>query len=165
MSQKSDSNATLVGLFLFIGIGCLGLMVAQFSNIIGKFQGDYEVRVVFPDASGLVKYSDVTYGGAKVGRVVTSPKMQEDTSVIVTLLIQGGIKIPKDSELSIFSVSLLGDKGVAIKVPENASSEIYQSGDTIYGVSGGGLDGIASKAEEIAGNANEAIKDVRKMAG
>lgn len=165
MGQKKDRNATIVGFFLFVGLVCLGLMIAQFSNISSKFNGDYKLNVSFPDASGLVKDSDVTFGGAKVGRVVSKPQMQEDGSIMVTLSIKGQVKIPKGASFSIFSVSLLGDKAVAIKNPKEKSGVYYQNGDLVQGAAGGGIDEIASEAQDIVKSANAAISDIRKMAG
>ena len=110
MAGKKDKNATLVGFFLFLGLICLGGLIAQFSNIKGLWSGDYQIHVIFGDASGLVKDSDVTRGGAKIGRVLGRPTMRPDGQVQVTLSIKGNVKIMEGSSISIYSVSLLGDR-------------------------------------------------------
>lgn len=163
MSKKKEKNATMVGLFLFIGLVSLGIMIAQFSNISGLFKGDYKIQVNFPDASGLVKDSEITYGGAKVGRVVSKPQMLSDRSVKVDVIIKGGVNIPVGSTFSIYSVSLLGDKAISITSTVGESSEFYHDGDIVDGHSGGGLDAVTSQAEKIAINANEALMDIRNM--
>lgn len=165
MASKNKKNATLVGFFLFLGLVCLGVMVAQFGNIAGRFGGDYSLNVVFPDASGLVKDSDVTYGGARVGRVTGRPMMRPDGLVEVVLSIKGEVKVPVGSQFSIYSVSLLGDKAISIKPPEKKVDVFLEDGDTVNGGGGGGLDDIAKEAQNIARNANEAIKDFRRIAG
>ena len=99
MPKKKEKNATFVGLFLFFGLVCLGIMIAKFSNISGSFNGDYHLQLTFPDASGLVKDSGVTYGGAKVGRVLGKPVLQDDQSVLVNVKINGDVKVPVGSDI------------------------------------------------------------------
>lgn len=164
MSKKKEKNATLVGFFLFFGLVCLGILIAQFGNLGGKLRGDYKIYVTFGDASGLVKDSEVTYGGARVGKVVNQPKLDEDGLINVTLSINGHVKIQEGSTFSINSVSFLGDKSVAIRPPEVSTDNYIQAGATFKGADGSGLDAIQNEAQNIAMNANEAIKDVREMA-
>ncbi len=164
MPKNKDKNATLVGFFLFLGLAILGIMIALFSNISEKLNGDYNLQLTFPDASGLVKDSNVSYGGAKVGRVLGKPILQDDQSVLINIKVKGSVKIPKGSDFSISSVSLLGDKAVSISHPVDKSSGFYKEGDIIAGNASGGLGGIKSKAEELANNATLAIADLRNVA-
>jgi len=164
MAAKQEKNATLVGFFVFLGMICLGLMIAQFSNIRGYFDGDYKVTVVFADASGLVKDGAVTRGGARIGRILGSPVMQPDGQVQIEMKIRGDVKIQEGSAFTIYSVSLLGDKAVAVKDPPIESSSFLKDGDRVIGQGGGGLDEITSEAQNIAKKLNGAVDDVRLLA-
>ncbi|MDB9741646.1 MlaD family protein, partial [Akkermansiaceae bacterium] len=164
MAKTKENNATLVGIFFFIGLLTLGIMIAKFSNITSYFDGDYELNITFPDASGLVKDSDVTFGGSKIGRVLGKPILQKDRTILIKVKINGDVQVPVGSEISIYSVSLLGDKAVAIQPIKNPNGEFYEPGDFIKGKGSAGFEEITAKAGQIADNANEAINDFRKMA-
>lgn len=164
MSSKDQKNATLVGFFLFLGLICLGVLVAQFGNIGGSFRGDYPLHISFDDASGLVKDSQVTYGGAKVGRVTTKPFMNSKGIIEISIEINGNVKIPKNSTFNINSVSFLGDKSIAIRPPKTLTGEFIAPNSHIDGMAAAGIDSITDDAQDIVKSANEAIKDIRNMA-
>ncbi|NDJ12436.1 MAG: hypothetical protein EBY17_14765 [Acidobacteriia bacterium] len=65
----------LVGLFLSIGLGILGVLAVTFgrmSNTLGK---PYDLTVIFTNASGLSTGADVLLAGARVGYIGAAPQL------------------------------------------------------------------------------------------
>src|SRR3954462_8100014 len=104
-----------VGLFVVVGLAALAALVVQFGRVGEGFKTYYEITVRFPDASGLLKGSDVLLAGAKIGKVSGGPRMvPEGNGVDVPLKIYSYIKIPEGSKISVGSSGLLGDRFVNV---------------------------------------------------
>lgn len=162
MSLKEKRPETLVGLFVLVGLLTLGALIVQFGRI-GETKGDaYYVNVEFQDASGLIKGSEVRMGGAKIGQVLNMPELTDDLTVMVKLSLDGRVKIYKESEFQIQSVSLLGDKMVVVLPPEVRNADaILADGASVKGGGTGGLEALQSDAESVAREARKLMKDAR----
>ena len=66
MTESGRRTELFVGAFLFIGLSLLGALILQFGRFQDYFGKQYPVTVVFEDASGLIKGSEVRMGGAEV---------------------------------------------------------------------------------------------------
>ena len=76
----------------------------QFGRVGEGFKTYYDVSVQFPDASGLLKGSDVLLAGAKIGRVSGGPKLVPGgEGVLVPLRIFDYVKIPTGSKFTVGS--------------------------------------------------------------
>ncbi|WP_018969875.1 MlaD family protein [Rubritalea marina] len=171
MQLKEKRPETLAGLFVFVGILVLALLIVQFGKIKQQFSDDYHIYVEFENASGLIKGSEVRLGGAKVGRVTQVPELTDNLSVRVDLAIDERVPIYRGSEFQIQSLSLLGDKMVVI-VPPSTRSDAARlvDGDMAQGVETAGLQGLQSDASGVARNAqrvlsrmDERLADVEEM--
>ncbi len=107
--------------------------------------GAYHVTVEFRDVLDLVPQSAVRVDDIAVGRV-EDVKLKGYTAE-VTLLLRKDTKLPDNAEAEIRQTSLLGEKFVSLKTPENPSSGTLGEGDTI------GLDrsGRNTEVEEVLG--------------
>lgn len=162
MALKEKRSEAVVGLFLLIGLTILGTLVLKFGKIGDSgMDGDYMVHVTFNDASGLIKGSEVRMGGARIGKVINTPELQEDLTVRINLKLDSRIKIDKVSPFQVQSLSLIGDKMIIIGKPETKSGEYLKEGDEIIGGGAGGLDAIQSDAESVARDARLIMKDAR----
>src|SRR6187401_1128496 len=93
-----------VGAFVFVGLAMLGALVVQFGRLGEGFKTYYGLTVEFPDASGLLKGSDVLLAGAKIGRVSDGPRLlQSGQGVAVPLRIFDYVKIPTGSRFTVGS--------------------------------------------------------------
>src|SRR5918997_94629 len=88
-----------VGLFVLLGLGVLAALVVQFGRVGEGAKSYYNLTVNFPDASGLLKSSDVLMAGAKIGRVAGGPRLNPNgEGVLVPLRIYDFVKIPVGSK-------------------------------------------------------------------
>jgi phospholipid/cholesterol/gamma-HCH transport system substrate-binding protein len=135
----------------------------------GLFQHYYPVTVTFPSADGLIKNSDVTLAGARIGYVADKPVIAPGgTGVSVDLKILSDVKIPRATTLEIGSSGLLGDKFVEIKdrADFNPASynpadphQVLAPGETVNGSAASGLLGdLPGKGEKVFDSLNVEIQ-------
>jgi ABC-type transporter Mla subunit MlaD len=98
MNQRGRGLEFRVGLFVFLGLAGLAALVVQFGRVGEGFKTYYTITVQFPNASGLLKGSDVLLAGAKIGRVSGGPRLVTGVDgVSVPLRIFDSVKVPVGS--------------------------------------------------------------------
>lgn len=150
MPVSEKRNELTVGLFLLIGLAMLGGLVLQFGRFKEHFSGHYTITVVFDDASGVIKGSEVRMGGARIGQVAELPELNEAVQVEVELAISEGIHIPVGSSFQINSATLLGDKLIVIIPPAQKNGMFIDPGSRHRGAGPTGLDALQNNAEAVA---------------
>jgi phospholipid/cholesterol/gamma-HCH transport system substrate-binding protein len=103
-----------VGLFVFIGLVLLGVLLVQFSKGTSVFRGTYNVRLVAPNVGGLKLRASVLLAGVIVGSVSDIQLAPDGKSVTIILSIYKTTKIYPDAQFVIESAGFLGDQFVAI---------------------------------------------------
>ncbi len=162
MAIKEKRSEAIVGLFLLIGLFALGALIVKFGTIgDSDMEGFYNVDITFDDASGLIKGSEIRMGGARIGKVMNTPELQDDLKVLVKMRLSGKFKIDKKSSFQVESLSIIGDKMIVVTPSEVKSNQFLVEGDTLKGSSAGGLDALQSDAESVARDARVFIKDAR----
>jgi len=163
-SARESGLEFKVGLFVCFGLLIIGAMILEF-GLGGSqlFKTYYDLKVDLPNASGLLKGSDVLLAGARVGYVSTKPALSGNLAAVrVTVKIENDIKIPKGAIFKVDSSGLLGDKFISVQMQDgfdaskfNASdpSQIYNSGDVITG-------GHTPDLTEIVANAQKKLNEV-----
>lgn len=117
----------IVGVFVLVGIVCLGYLSIKLGKleIIG---GDlYEVDALFNSASGLKSGATVEIAGVEVGRV-KSISLKEDRAV-VKLAVQNGTTLYTDTIASIKTRGIIGEKFLALS--PGGGGDPLKPGDTI----------------------------------
>jgi len=128
--MKDKSLEIKVGSFVLMGLIALGILVVAFGRFGDLFSHAYEIVVPFPNASGIIKNSQVLYRGAKVGSVVSPPQIiREGEAVELTLKIRSGVKIPEEAKFRIGSYGLLGDRFVDVIPPEKPNGRYMKDGE------------------------------------
>lgn len=165
MARPKDNTATLVGLFLFVGLVILGVLILQFGKFERRKIESYILYARFSDATGVLPGSDVRLGGARVGRVTSLPVLNETFDrVIVTLEINEGVGLPRNAEVTVAGAGLLGDKFISVQVPEGTDRskvDYFKEGETIEGISAGSLTSLQNKIEALSEKATYALADVQ----
>src|SRR5580704_5927591 len=110
MSTERRGVEFFVGLFLIAGFGVVAALAVVFGRAGQGIEKLYPIRVRFPNASGLVKGSDVLISGARIGTVATSPTLTgERYDVEVMLNIRDAVHIPRAAAFQIRTNGMLGD--------------------------------------------------------
>lgn len=158
MASPEKRTEWLVGLFLFIGLVLLGGLILQFGRFKDYLGGHYTITVVFDDASGLIKGSEVRMSGARIGQVAKLPALNDAVQVEVKLVINEGVRIPADSSFQIDSATLLGDKLIVIVPPEAKNGIYIEPGSRQPGAGPAGLGALQNNAELLARDVRHLVK-------
>jgi phospholipid/cholesterol/gamma-HCH transport system substrate-binding protein len=120
---------TIVGIFVVIGLLCIGYMTIKLGKL-GMFGGDYYILYAhFSSVSGLRVDSPVEIDGIEVGRVEQLKIDQDRQMADVKLRIQKGIRVYEDAIASVKTSGLIGDK--LIKIDPGGGAAILKPGGTI----------------------------------
>ena len=165
MAGSKKRTELYVGLFLFIGFSLLTGLVLQFGKFSDRLRGHYPLTVVFDDASGVIKGSEVRMGGAKIGQVADLPELNESVRVEVLLSIRESINIPMGSTFQINSATLLGDKLIVVIPPADRSLGFIESGSRLEGAGLTGLDALQNNAESVAKDVVRILKQAEGTIG
>jgi phospholipid/cholesterol/gamma-HCH transport system substrate-binding protein len=127
--MQKYSKETVVGIFVVIGLICIGYMSIQLGDL-GLFEDNtYPLIARFSKVTGLRKGSVVNMLGLEVGRVGKLSMDQDKQQAVVELRIDKGIKVYDDAIASIKTEGLIGDRYVSID--PGGSGELLKPGDTI----------------------------------
>lgn len=122
-----------VGLFVIIGLACLGYLALK----LGKLElvgGDYyEVQAEFSSTSGLKSGAPVEIAGVQVGRI--KGIRLHDYQASVTVGIQHGVQVYSDAIASIKTRGIIGEK--FMELSPGGSGEALRPGDTIQDTESG----------------------------
>jgi len=101
-----------VGIFVLIGLLCLGWMSVKLGRVDLLGSRGYLVSADFPSVGGLKAGSAVEIAGVEVGRV--DRITLQDYQAHVVMLIQPQVKLQDDSIASIKTKGLIGEKYIRL---------------------------------------------------
>jgi phospholipid/cholesterol/gamma-HCH transport system substrate-binding protein len=127
--MRKYTNETVVGIFVIVGLLCVGYMTVKLGDVSLFGDNTYSLYARFNSVSGLRAGNTIEMLGIEIGRVADLKMDQEDQVAVVELKIKNGIKIFDDGIASIKTAGLIGDKYVSIDA--GGSDEILSPGDTI----------------------------------
>jgi phospholipid/cholesterol/gamma-HCH transport system substrate-binding protein len=127
--MKKASIETAVGLFVLIGILCVGYLTVKLGKmeILGKDY--YSVDAQFDSVTGLKVGANVEMAGVPIGKVEAIALDPERQVARVRLKIQQSVVLTDDTIASVKTAGMIGDK--YIKLSPGGSDLILKSGDTI----------------------------------
>ena len=117
----------IVGLFVLIGVACLGYLAIKLGKLEVFGASGYTVYADFPSVAGLKSGDPVEIAGVKIGRV-DSIGLADDRARLV-LRLNDGVKLQEDVIASVRARGLIGDKFVLIT--PGASEKIIAAGGRI----------------------------------
>jgi phospholipid/cholesterol/gamma-HCH transport system substrate-binding protein len=121
------TSEIIVGLFVLIGIACLGYLAIKLGKLEVLGDSGYTVYADFPTVAGLKRGDPVEIAGVKVGRV-ESMGLADDRARLV-LRVDDGVKLQEDVIASVRARGLIGDKFVLVS--PGASDKIIPPGGRI----------------------------------
>jgi phospholipid/cholesterol/gamma-HCH transport system substrate-binding protein len=117
----------IVGVFVLVGILCLGYLSIKLGKLELIGGNVYEVVAQFNTASGLKPGSSVEIAGVEVGRV-RAIALKEDRAA-VTLAVNDSVKLYTDTIASIKTRGIIGEKFLALS--PGGGGDPLKPGDTI----------------------------------
>lgn len=120
-----------VGLFAIVGITLL-ILGFNFLKGFNPLSGYNKYFIVYNNVSGIVKSSQVTINGLKVGQVESIGMLTEGdpTHLLVTIIMESSIQLPKGTTATISSQGLLASTDIVI-VPVAPNGVILGNKDTL----------------------------------
>jgi phospholipid/cholesterol/gamma-HCH transport system substrate-binding protein len=116
-----------VGIFVLIGVICLGYISVKLAKMELMGGDKYEVYAIFSDVGGLKAGSSVDIAGLEVGRV--SSIVLEDYEAKVMMSVRTNIKLQEDTIASIKTRGLIGEKFLSLT--PGGSEQIISPGGQI----------------------------------
>ena len=118
----------IVGLFVLLGIACLGYLAIKLGKLEVFGATGYTIVADFPSVAALKVGDPVEIAGVKVGRV-DSLGLSEDDRARIQLRLNDGVKLQEDVIASVRARGLIGDKFVLLT--PGASEKIIPPGGKI----------------------------------
>jgi ABC-type transporter Mla subunit MlaD len=161
MAESNNRTTLIAGIFVLCGVVLLGGLIMEYGPLQHWMRKPYSVHAVFSDAQGLIKGAPVRLRGSPIGKVSTAPELASGLKgVQVSLDIYPEFKIPRNSQLKITTVGLMGDCAVDVvpPPPDKLTGEFIEKGETLDGVGSTDLTAVATK---VTDEATEVMKDIR----
>ena len=157
--MQKELKIGFTALVIFIAF-IIGLNFLKGKNVFSSTQ---HFSAVFSDIDGLQKSNTVTLNGMNIGYVGDISMLDGNLSrILVDIEIDRHYTLPRNSELRICSIDMLGTKGVRV-VPGD-SREPAMPGDTLKaGVEADMLSSLAGKLAPAAENAAETLASVNEL--
>jgi phospholipid/cholesterol/gamma-HCH transport system substrate-binding protein len=118
-----------VGLFVFIGLALLAVLLLQFSKGTSLWRGTYELRLHAANVGGIKPRAGVLLAGVQVGSVSEIQLARDDKSVTIILKIYKEFPIYHDARFVIEQAGFLGDQYVSIIPTTNAPPILTNGAD------------------------------------
>lgn len=141
------SSEVKVGAFALGG----AVVLAGIITFMGAFsfgKKGYELRIDYPQVSGLMPGHVVRYAGVQVGTVKELKVSPDKVEVIAE--IDENIKIPQGSVFSIAADGIMGEKYVNVAPPAKMGQGFIAEGSTLKGVPGSGMDEFFANSGDLA---------------
>ena len=157
-----------VGLFVFVGLVLLAVLLIQFSKGVTFFRPTYDILLRAPTVSGLKPRAQVLMSGVQVGTVHHMQLAPDGKSVTIVLRIYQSYQIHKDARFVIETAGFLGDQYIAIRPTKN-EGPVFQASDEAWAEAPLDLQEVARSAagllvhiDSAATNINDALMDARR---
>ena len=143
-----------VGIFVFIGIVALGVIIVLLGSKQDMFSRQYPLYAAFEDVGGLKPGAPVRLAGVDVGTVerIDLPATPGDKQLRVRMMIRSEVsdRIRQDSKAEISTQGVLGDKYVAVTL--GTEGEPHKPNDTILSEQPADYFAFLETAGKAAGN-------------
>jgi phospholipid/cholesterol/gamma-HCH transport system substrate-binding protein len=148
-----------VGLFVFIGLALLGVLLIQFSKGTSLFRGTYTLRLHASNVGGLKPRAGVLLAGVQVGNVSDIKLSEGGTNVTMILKIYKEYPIYHDARFVIEQAGFLGDQFVSI-IPTSNAPPVLTNGEVVECQPPFNLQEVARSAQGFMARIDETAKKV-----
>lgn len=126
--MKKYSLEFSVGIFVLIGLACLGYLTVKLGKMEVFANDGYTVKAKFASITGLKVGASVEIAGVPVGKV-THIRLNDDYYAQVNMQLDNSVKLSDDSIASIKTSGIIGDKYISIS--RGGSSTVLTNGDDL----------------------------------
>ncbi|MBN1516406.1 outer membrane lipid asymmetry maintenance protein MlaD [Candidatus Sumerlaeota bacterium] len=127
--MNKRSLETSVGVFVLIGLICIGYLTIKLGKMEMLGSDYYLLQARFAHVSGLKKGAVVDIAGVQVGTVESIRLDTRDLTALVTMKIENDIPVDIDAIASIKTAGLIGDR--YLRIDPGGSDEMLKNGDMI----------------------------------
>ena len=127
--MKRTSIETAVGIFMLIGIACVGYLSIRLGEVDLGGDNYYPLFARFQSVSGLSAGAHVEMAGVQIGKVDSIVLDPERQVAMVKLKIQKEVVLSDDAIASIKTAGLIGDK--YLQLSPGSTDVILKAGDMI----------------------------------
>lgn len=120
-------------LIAFVVLSAVGIVyvAGNYLGLVDRILGrGITVHATLPDSGGLFVGSEVTYRGAKVGKVSDMRVIPD--GLLVDMKLEDGTRVPQDSPVFVNNLSAVGEQYIDF-VPEDGKGPFAQEGFTFHG--------------------------------
>jgi phospholipid/cholesterol/gamma-HCH transport system substrate-binding protein len=158
-----------VGLFVFIGLSLLAVVLIQFSKSTSLFRGTYELRLHAVNVGGLKERAGVLLAGVQVGTVNHIQLADDTKSVTIFLQIYKNYKIYSDARFVIEQSGFLGDQFVSVIPTQNLGDALTNNASVpceepfnLQEVARSAA-GFVQRIDETAKKLDDSVTDLRRV--
>jgi len=127
--MKRSTVEISVGIFVLIGILCVGYLTVKLGKMEWFGEGYYPLKARFTSVTGLKTGTEVQMAGVSVGRVAKIALDPDLKIAMVTLNIRQDLELAEDVIASVKTAGLIGDKYVSLA--PGGAMDMLKPGDTI----------------------------------
>ncbi|MDP7355249.1 MAG: outer membrane lipid asymmetry maintenance protein MlaD [Desulfobacterales bacterium] len=127
--MKKTTIDTCVGIFVLIGITCVGYLTVKLGQMDWIGQNHYSIFANFDSITGLRKGGQIEMAGVQIGHIADISLDLDKQIAVVEMKIQNEVVLTDDVIASVKTAGLIGDK--YIKLSSGGSDEILKPGDLI----------------------------------
>ncbi len=125
--MRKSGVETAVGLFLVVGILCLGYLSIRLGKLELVGGDDVPVTAEFSTVSGLKQGANVEIAGVEIGKVDSIDI--RDYKAVVRMRLRRGLRLQEDTIASVRTRGLIGDKYISLS--PGASDRLIAPGGKI----------------------------------
>jgi ABC-type transporter Mla subunit MlaD len=160
---------TKVGLFVFIGLALLAVLLIQFSKSSSIWRGTYELHLHAVNVGGIKPHAAVLLAGVPVGSVENIRLAPDSKSVTMFLKIYKDFPIYHDARFVIEQAGFLGDQFVSVIPTTNTPPYLADGADVpceapfnLQEVARGAA-GFIQRIDETAKKLDASVTDLRSQ--
>ena len=127
--MKKTTIDTCVGIFVLIGITCVGYLTVKLGQMDWIGQNHYSIFANFDSITGLRKGGQIEMAGVQIGHIADISLDLDKQIAVVEMKIQNEVVLTDDVIASVKTAGLIGDE--YIKLSLGGSDEILKPGDLI----------------------------------
>ncbi|MEJ2656554.1 MAG: outer membrane lipid asymmetry maintenance protein MlaD [Desulfobacterales bacterium] len=142
--MKKTSIEAAVGIFMIIGIVCVGYLSIRLGNIGLGGNRFYPLFARFQSVSGLIVGAHVELAGVHIGKVASITLDPKRLVAVVELKIRKGLKLSDDVIAAVRTSGLIGDKYIQL-IPGNSDIILKPGGMITETESAVNLESLISK--------------------